>query len=136
MRAAQRPAWYYTEIRIRPRSPEGTIKGYWSRFAALLTSKNPFAALKSTPVVAEVLTMSRKQASKRHRERRAGGSLGPREGASLDRLTRAVAARSRADVAAVSAVAAARAEGHTWERIGQAAGITKQGAAQRWGRRG
>lgn len=51
----------------------------------------------------------------------------------LDSLSLAVMARERADRSVVAHVGMARASGYTWSQIGDALGVTKQAAAQRFG---
>jgi hypothetical protein len=52
----------------------------------------------------------------------------------LDRIAAATAARAQAADDLARAVADARAVGATWDQIGKAAGMTRQSAAERWGR--
>lgn len=51
-----------------------------------------------------------------------------------EQLAQLVALQAQLDDIAQAAVDGLRATGFTWAEIGQHAGITKQGAQQRWGR--
>lgn len=53
----------------------------------------------------------------------------------LRAITRISAERKEADAELTEAVAKAQAAGVSWERIGEAAGVTRQAAWQRWGKR-